>query len=70
MDSEKGAKISSAQAATIMGISVRTLEGWRPDYGPPFYRTNRNGVTGSVWYWRHEVIEWREEHMRVETSNS
>lgn len=59
-------KISLPQAASELGVSSRTLRRWIDEGShPPYYR-GAVGDRGHIWFWRSEVVDFRERVMRRE----
>lgn len=61
--------LSQQQAAEILGVSPRTLEGWRyrgaPEPGLPFVK-----IGGAVRYRRRDLDAFIEGRMRTSTSDA
>jgi hypothetical protein len=59
--------VSTAQAARLIGLSVRTLETMRArGGGPPFIKVTAK----SVRYLRRDLVLWLESRRRVSTSDT
>lgn len=62
------AALTPGNAAVVLGISEKTLANWRCNgAGPPFLKLP--GRRGSVRYPLSTLLSWRNEHMRVSTSD-
>lgn len=49
-----GKRYTRQEVASLLDLSVRTLEKWKErDYGPPFYRFGRH-----VYYPHDELMAW------------
>ena len=58
--------INENEAATFLGYSVRSLQGWRVrGDGPHFVSVSKR----SVRYRRRDLIEWSESRIRTSTSD-
>lgn len=51
--------LNEEQAARLLGLSVRALQGWRSRRcGPPFLRLSNH----TIRYIRRDLIEWMEQY--------
>jgi predicted DNA-binding transcriptional regulator AlpA len=58
MNTPRGTRYGSAQAAAYLGLSRSTLAKWRSrGEGPPWHRCG----THLVYYWQHEIDAWLDE---------
>ena len=58
--------LTSVEAAEILGLSVRTLEGWRVRGGGPIYRRFGRRVR----YARADLLAWARANARRSTSTT
>lgn len=64
----EGRPLSSAEVAELLGISNRTMEGWRVSgEGPRYF--NPNG-TRRCWYSERDVLEWMASGAKRSTSEA
>ena len=65
------ALLTAAQAAAVLGISPRTLSGWRTrGGGPRFLKLGRAGRTSPVRYSRAALEKYQSERERRSTSDT
>lgn len=60
--------LDTKQAASLMGVSVRTLEDWRGRGISPAYHKTTPGRTGKVLYDPADIEAWKSEHRYSSTS--
>ena len=64
METKNHEMFSEDQAALFLGVSVRTIQGWRVSgSGCPYYKLGR-----AVRYSKAKLIEWMEQNARRHTS--
>ena len=58
--------LTEQEAASLLKVSVKTLQAWRGrGGGPDFLKLNR-----CVRYWKNDLLEWMEQRRRTSTSDN